>query len=91
MVEGLSANHAFFDFADYYDKLSIDRNLYDQMMVALSKVITYSDHTPTIYSAYMRGEFPVDNLCGISTYIPRAHLPLTMEAYEETEWYRATR
>lgn len=92
-LEGLQPDHAFFDLQDYLKNISNSESAYEQFRQALANTIVYEQHTPQIYSAFgswSGGFFDADNVCGISSYIPRDYLPVTQEAYYETDWAKYT-
>lgn len=95
-LELLAPDHAFFDLKDYLSQATANgsaeaKAAFVNFDKALSKVILYESHTPTIYSALGRGgTFNAERFCGMSTYIPREKFPVTRAKYFETEWARYT-
>lgn len=97
-LELLSPEHAFFDLRSYIRNIATDGSMETQaalaeLEAALADVTIAERHTPRIYSAlgFGGGFFEASDMCGISSYIPREWLPVTMAAYYETEWARYTR
>ena len=84
------ANHAFFDLRAYIRDVCRDATLYSAFEARLREVVVYESHTETIYSAY-GGFFAAEDLCGISSYIPRATSPVNRARYYETAWAQYTR
>lgn len=91
-LESMSPDHAFFDMKDYLRQAVVGvgagdeaADAYANFEEALSKVILYEKHTPTIYSVY-GGFFNADRISGISTYVPRDQFPVTKAAYLNTDW-----
>ncbi len=88
-LEGITANHVFFDMNQYIKALCSDEVLYAEYLEQFNRTVPYHDNTGYIYSAY--GTTPIlgDKLtmCGISAYIPRESLPITKSYYQKTAWY----
>lgn len=98
-LEVIPTNHAFFDLEDYMRNVTEGGDAavlaaFDAFDRALGEAIVAVDHTAEIWSALTAswgtmGEwFKADRVCGISSYIPREELPVTREAWLETEWAR---
>lgn len=99
-LEVLEPEHAFFDLKDYLKNITENGteegwSAYAEFERALDAAIVAESHTPQIYSALgsllTSGFFPAENVCGISTYIPREWLPVTREAWYATSWARYVR
>ena len=94
-LEVLEPEHAFFDLKDYLKNITGNgaaKSAYAEFETALANAIVAESHTPQIYSALgtglSGGFFPADDVCGISSYIPREWLPVTREAWYATAWAR---
>lgn len=95
-LEVIPTNHAFFDLEDYLRNVTEGGDAtalatFDAFDRALGEAILHQNHTERIYSAlgtWGGGFFDADRVCGISSYIPREELPVTREAWLETEWAR---
>ena len=91
----MEPEHAFFDLKDYLKNITGNgaaKSAYAEFETALANAIVAESHTPQIYSALgtglSGGFFPADDVCGISSYIPREWLPVTREAWYATAWAR---
>ncbi len=89
-LEGLN-NHAFFDLRDYIYNISDNSALLAAFDNALNGITLFESHTAHIYSGLgSRGTFNSENICGISSYIPREQFPKTRQAYYNTAWGKFT-
>lgn len=76
--------HVFFDYADYLSYAATP-NQAEQLEQLLSKVVLFKRSTPKLINIY------IPKHSGLSVYIPQDGLPKLNEAYEETEWRKATK
>ena len=88
-LEGIN-NHVFFDMNQYIRALCNDDALYDEYMEQFNKTVLYKNNTQSIFSTYGRVNILADelDLCGVSTYIQRDHLPITKQYHQATKWWQ---
>lgn len=76
--------HVFFDFDDYIRQGATPKQI-TQLDGLLSKIVLFKLNTPKLIEIY------ITKHSGLSVYIPQDGLPKLNDAYEETEWRKATR
>ena len=75
--------NVFFDFRDYVAQVASTKEM-EQLDELLDKAVIFKRSTPKLINIY------IPKHSGLSVYIPQAGLPRLNEAYEDTDWYRAT-
>ena len=75
--------YIFFDYRDYIAQVSTDAQL-TELDVLLDKAVIFKRSTPKLINIY------IPKHSGLSVYIPQGGLPRLNEAYEGTDWYKAT-
>lgn len=76
--------HVFFDFADYLSYATTDKQA-ERLEKLLAKIVLFKRSTPKLIEIY------IPKHSGLSVYIPQDGLPRLNEAYEKTEWRKATK
>lgn len=72
----------YYDLADYAAKIGTDKQL-DALNNAMARFVKFERHTP-----YMWGEFPLERVSGVSTYIYGADPEKARwYGYEDLRWY----
>ena len=75
--------HLFFDFRDYIAQVATSKEM-EQLDELLDKAVIFKRNTPMLW------KIRIARHSGLSVYIPQESLPRLNEAYEGTDWYRAT-
>ena len=75
--------YLFFDYRDYIAQVATDAQM-TELDGLLDKAVIFKRSTPKLINIY------IPKHSGLSVYIPQERLPRLNEAYEGTDWYRAT-
>lgn len=78
--------HQFYDLEHYYELTAKDGVAFTNLQNALSDCVVYTDHTPTVFSAFGYGVFEVERSCGLTVNIPSVSYPLFRSEWLKTSW-----
>lgn len=77
---------AYYDFQDFIQQITTKEER-EQWEKALEKAVPFKASTPSCYSAYINGTFPIKVYSGISVYIPNIEYENWNRFYKTYEWY----
>ncbi len=75
----------FFDFEDYYQRLSSQKD-HAELKSLINNVVIYKAATPAFMPAY--SGFSIKSFSGITSYIPQPGFSLLNEEYKKLAWMR---
>lgn len=83
-----------YSFVGYYDLLSLAKQItssgaFTTWKFAFDKAVIYWKTTPTNYSQFIGGNFPMEETSGLSHYIPLIANSKAAVAYRTCAWYTA--
>lgn len=91
-------SHVFYDLDDYLSRIRKETmpTEYNAFLAQLEKTVVFKDHTDKFFSQFKNGgtyvggqTIPVTHYSGLNVFIPYAGTTLLIDAYRQTEWYRA--
>jgi len=86
---GFGEQQIYFDLKDYLLKLSPESQ--DRIQTAFDQCVTYKAYTPSYYTAGKpNGMQPINEFCGLTTYIPQMAYPQANETYLSLKWVKRT-
>lgn len=82
--------HLYYDLEQYVEQMTADETLRTEFRTALSKVLAYTNHTPSfISSVYKTMTIDLERSCGLTCHVEREEFPETHAAYLNTAWAKA--
>lgn len=80
------AYHLFFDFEDYFSRITDDRHQKDELSRLLDACVIYKASTPSFMLPY--SGFLIEKHSGLTTYIKQSNYPYLNEEYKKLKWYK---